>query len=233
MRRYALIALLTLSVSCSGPVPVTPPSSPPPETQTVTPPPKAKVIVTQFRSPLGGQDWDVNSYRFGEVCSYETADGRKKNWGQHLGEDCNLEPGTPIHPIAPGKVAYVGQHLGRSKDNRNWGGVVILGHWISDTEALYSLYGHLDIREGLEKGQMVTPESKLGTVAAKLTPENGWWEDAHLHLQVCLDPDDVYRGGILRGYAHDQAPNRLEDHIAPSLLLRRFTPETTIKDLMK
>lgn len=232
MRRYALVVLLALSTGCSEPTPATPPPSPPPEVKTVTPPSKTKVIVTEFRSPLGDQGWTVNSYAFGEVCSYETADGSKKNWGKHLGEDCNVKPGTPVHPIAPGKVSYVGEHLGQNKDKRNWGGIVILGHWISETEAVYSLYGHLDIRDGLEKGQMVTPETKLGTVAAALTPENGWWEDAHLHLQVCLDPDDVYRGGVLRGYASDKAPNRLEDHIAPTQLFHLFKPGITIKQLM-
>jgi murein DD-endopeptidase MepM/ murein hydrolase activator NlpD len=192
-----------------------------------------KVIVTQFQSPFRDKKWEVNSYKFGEVCEYETESGGKKNWGRHLGEDCNVKAGTSVYPIAPGKIAYIGQHPGTSKDKRNWGGIVILGHWISNTEALYSLHGHLRLNEDLKRGQMVTTDDKLGTVAASLTPQNGWWEDAHLHLQVCLDPDDLYRGGVLRGYAHDKAPNRLEDHIAPSELFRRFKAGTTIKQLMK
>lgn len=204
-----------------------------PETTAPQPPGKKKVVVTRFVSPFKDKAWEANSYKFEEVCEYETEGGGKKNWGRHLGEDCNVKADTKVFAIAPGKVAYASIHPGKSKDARNWGGIVVLGHWISETEALYSLYGHLKLKEGLERGQYVSEGDELGTVAPALSGDNGWWEDAHLHLQICLDPDDVYRGGVLRGYASDKAPTRLEDHMAPSALIRRFKAGMTIKELMK
>ncbi len=194
---------------------------------------KQKIIVTRFSSPWKDKEWEVNSYKFGEVCHYKTEDGGEKNWGRHLGEDVNVKAGTKVYAIAPGKVAYVWVHPGKSKDARNWGGIVVLGHWISQTETLYSLYGHLNLETELEYGQYVEEGDELGTVAPKLTEDNGWWEDAHLHLQICLDPNDKYQGGVLAGYAKDTAPNRLEDHLAPSALFRRFKTGMTIKELTK
>jgi hypothetical protein len=195
-------------------------------------PPK-KVIVTRFASPLKDKAWEVNSYKFGEECEYYTENGSTKKWGRHLGEDMNLPPSTKIYAMAAGKVAYTSIHPGKSKDARNWGGIVILGHWTSQSEALYSLYGHIKPKPGLERGHYVKEGDELGEVAPPLTAENGWWEDAHLRLQVCLDLDDKYRGGVLSGYAVQQAPNRLEDHMAPSVLIRRFKAGMSIKELIK
>jgi murein DD-endopeptidase MepM/ murein hydrolase activator NlpD len=192
-----------------------------------------KVVVQRFVSPLK-EEWKVNSYKFAQECEYETSTG-KKNWGKHLGEDMNVLAGTKVYAIAPGKVAYADQmsHLGKSKDARNWGGIVVIGHWTSETEALYSLYGHIKLKPGLERGQYVNEGDELGEVAPSLSPENGWWEDSHLHLQICLDHKDVYRGGVLAGYAKDQAPNRLEDHMPASLLIKHFKPGMTINQMTK
>ncbi len=192
----------------------------------------AKKIVMRFVSPLK-DEWKVNSYKFAQVCEYPTEDGGVKTWGRHLGEDVNLKAGTKVYAIAPGKVAYAMVHPGKSKDARNWGGVVVLGHWISEKEALYSLYGHLNLKKGLEKGQYVEEGDELGTVAPMLSGENGWWEDAHVHIQICLDLDDKYRGGVLPGYAKDMAPHRLQDHMAFSELLRRYKAGMTIAELAK
>lgn len=175
-----------------------------------------------FLPPFKG--WKVNSYGFGEDCSYPTEDGKEKHWGLHLGEDCDVEAGTVVGAIGDGKVMYVGPHPGESKDKRNWGGLVILAHRLPNKNFVYSLYGHLVLDASLTKGQQVKRGDALGTVAPKDTPENGWWEEAHLHLQIIVDQTDVYRGGVLRGYASDKAPNRVADCVAPSAFFEMFGP---------
>lgn len=182
---------------------------------------KTKLIATEFSSPLKGKEWKPNSYKFGQDCSYPIESGQKKRWGLHLGEDFDVDAGTQVHAIGDGKVSYAQVHPGKSKDARNWGGVVIMGHWISDTEAIYSLYGHLKLDPNLKEGTIVKRGHLLGTVAPVSSPENGWWEESHLHLQIIIDPDDVYRGGILSGYAQGKAPNRLKDCMAPSEFFKR------------
>lgn len=198
----------------------TTPKTDPPPTEAKKPG-KTKVIATEFSSPFKDKEWKPNSYTFGQDCSYPTESGEKKNWGLHLGEDDNVDAGTPVCAIGDGKVSYAKNHPGKSKDARNWGGVVIMGHWISGTEAIYSLCGHIKLDPHLREGEIVKRGHLLGTVAPALTLENGWWEETHLHLQIIIDPDDVYRGGILRGYAHDKAPNRLKDCIAPTEFFKR------------
>ena len=56
-----------------------------------------KPLTTSFKSPVKGKEWKPESYGFGQDCSYETEQkGVMKRWGNHLGEDMTLDPGTVI-----------------------------------------------------------------------------------------------------------------------------------------
>jgi len=197
-------------------------------------------LTKSFTSPVKGKDWKPDSYGFGQDCSYPTEkEVVTKRWGHHLGEDLNLDPGTVIVASGDGKVMYVGTHKGESKDKRNWGGVVILAHWISNKTVVFTLYGHLEVNPKLKKGDFLKQGEELGKVAKALSPENGWWEDAHLHFQCNLDPKDVYRGGLLMGYAQryvdgkltdNAAPNRVLDNVAPSAIFKAKDPIAFLKE---
>lgn len=190
-----------------------------------------KQIATELSSPFKGTEWEPNSYKFGQDCSYPKEDGTQRRWGQHLGEDQTADPGRPVYAIADGKISYAKMHPGKSKDARNWGGVVIQGIWVTEGNAFYVLYGHLKLNPELKEGSIAKRGDLLGWVGCKLTPENGWWEESHLHLQIILDPTDVYRGGILMGYAQrtvdgklveNAAPNRLRDCMSAKELFEKY-----------
>jgi hypothetical protein len=202
-----------------------------------------KIIVQRFVSPLKDKDgkpipWQPNSYKFGEVCSYPDESGKLINWGRHLGEDHNLKAGTKIYAIAPGKVAYANVRPGKSKDERNWGGLLITGNWTSDDEALYIYYGHIVIRQGLKQGDYVAEGELLGEVAPEESAENGWWEKSHVHIQVNLDLDNKLPGIIKpnklapAGYAKQEAPHRFEEHVSAAYLMKQFKPGMKLSELV-
>ena len=72
----------------------------------------------------------------------------------NLGEDCNVKSGTKVYAIADGRVNFVGVRPGISKDQRNWGGIVILGHWISEDEAFYFESGKVDYQRRTFSGTL-------------------------------------------------------------------------------
>lgn len=199
-----------------------------------------KVIITSFGSPIKGTKWKVNSYKFGERCSYDTEKpGVTKDWGHHNGEDMDLPEGMVVVAAADGKVNFADVLPGTNRDQRSWGGVVVLGHWVSEKQAVYTLYGHIKIREGLKKGDFVRKGETIGTVAAGPSKGNGWWEASHLHFQINVDPLDtegkgIMRSGLIKGYAQsynkegklfdNPAPNRLADNVAPSEVLAAEDP---------
>jgi len=55
------------------------------------------------------QNYQVNSYKFGEKCKYNNI-----NWEIHLGVDINTKPKTKVFAIGRGKVVYSRLHKGSS-----------------------------------------------------------------------------------------------------------------------
>jgi len=144
-----------------------------------------------FDFPCDG--FEVNGDPFGKKCIHQG-----KVWGKHLGADFNTEQGTIVHPIANGRVVYVGFHPG-TKEHPNWGNIIIIAHRLTDSSVIYSLYAHLKLILAT-KGMTVKKEDPIGIVAEKMCPENGWWEESHIHLGIFLDPEEKYLGGVLPGY---------------------------------
>lgn len=232
LTRLALFTTLLASVGCT-----TSTTSKKEETPTEEKKPeeprtrRGHLIATSFKSPVEGRKWVPDTYLFGKAYSYPTErPSVMREWGIHLGEDMTLPPGTKIVAIAHGKVSYATEHPGKSKDARNWGGVVIMGHWLNDDVAVYSLYGHLVLDRMVKQGSFVRQGHPLGTVADKFTPQGGWWEIPHLHAQINLDPADKYRGGVMPGYAQGKAPFRLRDHISLKQVLDDPNPVKLLID---
>lgn len=94
------------------------------------------------------------------------------------------EPLDQVHPIAPGRVAYVNASSGRS----NYGKYVVVLH---DTEygEFYSLYAHFN-KVSCEKNQVVDRNSNLGTLG--YTGRGTTRTRAHLHLEFGLVCSDRY-----------------------------------------
>ena len=132
---------------------------------------------------------------------------------RHLGDDVVVPAGTVVSAIGEGEVVLA-ETLPGSEKHRSWGGLVVVGHTISLGPAsissnspsgrgrnpvllsFYSVYGHLrDL--AVSKGDAVAGGRKLGEVAEGYTPQNGWWEQAHLHFAIYTGP---WRGVVLPGY---------------------------------
>lgn len=156
-------------------------------------------LTPNLRYPL--DNYRVNSYRFGEDCTYDGV-----RWGIHLGEDVNRRAGTYVRATGRGRVVYSALHKG-SAEKRNWGGIVIVAHKHPKTrKVFFSLYAHLGKRT-VRRGQRIEEGQVVGAIGKALSPENGWWEDAHLHLAIYTGP---WRGRVLQGYyREDQKLTRL------------------------
>lgn len=151
-------------------------------------------VATELKFPL--EEWDVNGSIFGQKESFDD-----KFYGEHLGEDCEVEPGTEVFSIGDGIVLYSALHTSkRDPDNggkRNWGGVIMIGHRVPNTkETFISVYGHLGQRF-VKKGQIVEAGQLIGKVGKAWSAENGWWEENHLHLAIL---SQIWNGLVLPGY---------------------------------
>lgn len=139
----------------------------------------------------------VDSY---ESLGYTLGDrvrSRMVLWARHLGEDVLAKPGTAVHAIGDGQVVWSEMRPG-SKEKRNWGGIVIVGHTHATTnDSFYSLYGHIS-ELAVSVGDTVLKGDLVGTVAAGHTPENGWWKKPHLHFGIYVGP---WMGQVLPGWA--------------------------------
>lgn len=134
----------------------------------------------------------VTGYTFGQRVR-----SRKILWARHLGDDIVALEGTKVVCIGDGKVVW-SEIRGGTKEKHNWGGVVIVEH-INPATGLffYSVYGHLkDL--GVQQGEEVSKGVSIGVVAGGNTPENGYWQLAHLHFGIYTGP---WMHKVLPGYA--------------------------------
>ncbi len=117
-------------------------------------------------------------------------------WATHLGDDIEAAAGTKVVAVGAGEVVWAEMRAG-SVQQPNWGGVVVIGHMHRVSgEPFFSVYGHLcDV--AVRVGDHVEGGYELGLVAEGLTPENGWWQRAHLHFAIYVGP---WTGEILPGY---------------------------------
>ncbi len=150
------------------------------------------------------EKWRLNNCRFKQRDEY---DG--KDWGLHLGEDCNIKAGTLVRAIGRGKVVYSALHATKKSPKRggyrNWGNIIIIAHKNPETKRVFfSLYGHLGKRL-VEKGDKVERGQKIGTVALAWSQANGWWEESHLHLAIYVG---LWRGVVLPGYFSKKTEKR-------------------------
>jgi murein DD-endopeptidase MepM/ murein hydrolase activator NlpD len=158
-------------------------------------------------------DYQVNSYGFGEDCWYDGV-----HWGIHLGEDVNTPPATAVRSIGRGRVVYSALHPG-SRDRRNWGNIVIAEHLGPGDRLFYSLYAHLGVRL-VSVGVEVKLDDPIGSVGAGPSPENGWWEDSHLHFGIYIGQWD---GAVLPGYWRPTDDRtRRSDWRAPSVFINSY-----------
>ncbi len=92
--------------------------------------------------------------------------------------DADGVPLDPVHPIAPGTVAYVSEKPGLS----NYGRYVVVAHELPEG-TIYSLYAHLG-SVTCQPGQRVGREDELGILGYSGVGLNK--VRAHCHLEVCL-----------------------------------------------
>lgn len=92
--------------------------------------------------------------------------------------DAQGEPLDEVHPIAPGRVAYVNARPGMS----NYGRYVVVSHTVPEG-TIYSLYAHLS-RVDCSVGQRVGTGNVLGIMGHSGDGINR--ERSHVHLEVGL-----------------------------------------------
>lgn len=99
---------------------------------------------------------------------------------RHWGLDLTAPEGTPIYPIAKGKVMEVGQSAW------GYGNYLLIDH----QNGQRSLYAHLSKQES-KVGDLVDKETTIGLVG-----HTGWATGNHLHLEIYenglpLNPSEV------------------------------------------
>lgn len=160
-----------------------------------------KAFPKTFGSPLKEKKWKPD-VKFGQ----------KINDDVLLGEDMHVEPGTQVLASGKGRLIHP-RTIDQAED-----GIVVLAHWVSKTQAVFSVYRPVTLKDGLKYGEIVEKGQVIGTV--KKAPK----EKTYLRFQFNLDPYDKYRGGYLANYASPNPPDRLLDHIAPSEVLAAKDP---------
>lgn len=161
----ALFVLITLSFTgCS------------PNTNLVggLPDDKKSVWLTDgFDFPVGdrnGNGWGITGYSFLDWSNYSNS--------YHPGEDWNIpgagngDWGQPVYAIANGEVVFSGW-------NTAMGNVILIKHYISPIDFVWSQYAHLDERY-VAKGDLVHRRQPIGTVGRG--PNNTF--AAHLHFEI-------------------------------------------------
>ncbi len=86
----------------------------------------------------------------------------------HPGMDLTDPAGTPIHPVADGKVVSI------QSERFGYGNHILVEH----ADGVKSLYAHLSAFE-TKVGDVVTKDSTIGEVGS-----TGWSTGNHLHLEV-------------------------------------------------
>jgi len=135
-------------------------------------------------------NYQVSGDGFLKDCTFDSV-----HWGFHLGEDSNVPAGTKVKAIGIGRVVYSAPHLGKIekeksaiKLHRNWGNIIIIAHKNPKTGKIFcSIYGHLQKRFK-KKGERVELGEVIGIIAPANTPENGLWEESHLHFAIYAGP---------------------------------------------
>jgi len=99
----------------------------------------------------------------------------------HLGEDrnrgtCDDDYGDNVYSVANGRVMYA-QNAGTS-----WGNVVIIRHILPDITVVNTLYGHLKTIN-----VSVSQDVSLGQKIGELGDAGGYYNCAHLHLELRTD----------------------------------------------
>lgn len=201
------------------------------------------MVTTDFSSPFKDVVWKVpdepSTCKFGADCAHEIPGRGKVAYGKHLGEDYFIEAGTPVLAVADGYVRVTTDVPG-TPERPQWGGVIVIGHWISKDRCIYSIYGHLERNKDLQVTSFVKKGQEIGKVAGSNSAGNGFWnEPTQLHLQFMLDPKGKYPyGRVPTGYdstvqdgklAPLGAPYRLLDHIAPSQVFDAKDPVALLR----
>lgn len=165
--------------------------------------------------------------RMGALDSWVESDGSKKEGHGHLGEDiapkdCTQGPGQTVQSIAAGKVVSIPRGCG------NYYTPMAIEHLVHDIPEdegpIYSFYGHVEARFGLQEGDWV----KAGQPIADLPdPCPGHGFAAHVHLEIknshahlygppggaCNDP--TWGRLVSMGYATNILGDRASDFDEP------------------
>lgn len=181
-------------------------------------------------SPVPGKDWKADT-AFGDDCTIETENGKKIYMGKRVGQEMFLPAGTPVVACGPGYVRMIRKDPGAAPgfSARGRGTTVVVCHWPQkektlpkDQHIMYTIYSGIKVDPKLKEGTYIKEGTSLGTVAPAMSRDNGFWPDAHLFLQINLDPSVtdsfIDRQGLPTAYAKAKslAPNRLDDNFAPS-----------------
>lgn len=107
----------------------------------------------------------------------------------HLAVDFRGAVGTPVYPIAPGKLV-ASYHI---DDEMNYVDIVVIAHRFprpfgrDETNLIYSAYHHINRNQKLQVGQVVQMDTVIAHVAqTKYAP--------HLHFSMFDDNWAVYKG---------------------------------------
>jgi len=139
-----------------------------------------------FQFPLA--DYQVTGYRF---------DDKVNDKQQHAGEDAHGDPGTSVYAMADGDIKY-------ASSTGDYGGVVVIEHYLPNGHYATSVYGHLR-RSSLRGTGHVKKGEKIGALGDRGEIGGDW--GPHLHFQIkrgkCISFGSSIAGWVPQGNIKD------------------------------
>jgi len=144
-------------------------------------------------SEMGNSTWGIGKYleeRKSILRDFPQMIQEKRYF--HAGLDIVVPEGFTLYAPIESTVFELGMDAGSG----NYGGYVVLGHK-QFGEVFYSIYGHLDTRFPVSKGDRLKPGDLFAKIGAR-EDSGGWF--SHTHLQI-LTQKAIDQGRMLHGYA--------------------------------
>ena len=154
----------------------------------------------------------VGPYNYQDVGSYFADNG-----GIHPGEDWHIarinDVGSEIYSVANGTIIRI-----RSAGIDN-GNIIVIEHKLTNNTKIYSLYVHVDIKDGMNTGKIV----KKGELIGKITKDVSAKHHLHFEIRTLFNKDlGTWPNGNGLGYYSDIINKKIYDGMSKEQVSKAF-----------